>query len=56
MLNWVLDIQLLDVEFDLLVDQISFSWLEFNRSVREEFLTLFVDFSLGNSKLPNVVE
>ena len=54
MLNGVLDVKLLNVEFDLLVDQIALSWLEFNWSVLEKLFALFVDLGLRNSKLANV--
>lgn len=54
-LDWEFYVKLLDIELDLIVDLVTFSGLEFNGSVVEKFITLFIDISLRYPKLTNII-
>ena len=54
--NWELDLELLNVEFDLLIDLVTLSWLESHWRVREQVVALLVQLGFGNAQLAEFIE
>jgi hypothetical protein len=55
-LNWNGDIKFIDIEFDLFVDFVSFSWKELNGCFSEQVVALLIQLSFCDAKEGKVSE